>query len=242
MNTEEFQLTINGLAVEVVRKSIKNLHIGVYPPQGRVRVAAPTSMTNEAVRLAVIDRLGWIKKQRAGFRSQPRQSAREMVTGETHYLFGHRYRLRVVEHDEAPRVRLVNKSTLELSVRPGALVHQRERVWQQWLREQLKSRIGPLVEKWQAVVGVELTEWGVKRMKTKWGSCNTDACRIWLNLELAKKPPECLTYIIVHELVHLLERTHNDRFVEHMDRCLPKWRTIRDLLNSSPLAHEAWDY
>lgn len=230
------------MAVDVVRKSIKNLHLGVYPPQGRVRVAAPTSVTDDAVRLAVIGKLGWIKKQQDRFESQPRQSEREMVTGETHYFFGRGYRIRVVEHAKAGQVRIVNSSTLELAVRPGTSAEQRAKVMQRWLREQLKSQIGPLIEKWQAVVGVEVAEWGVKRMKTKWGSCNIEARRIWINLELAKKPLECLEYIIVHELAHLLERNHNDRFIAIMDRCMPKWRSVRDLLNSAPLAHESWSY
>ena len=242
MGTEHLQLMINGLAVDVVRKSIKNLHIGVYPPQGRVRVAAPRSMTDDAVRLAVVGKLAWIKKQRAKFESQPRQSAREMVTGETHYFFGRGYRLRVVEQPGAGRVRLVNKATLELAVRPGSSSGQREKVYQEWLRVQLKSRIDPSIDKWRTVVGVEAPQWGVKRMKTKWGSCNTDARRIWLNLELATKPPKCLEYVIVHELAHLLERNHNDRFITIMDRCMPKWRLHRKELNSRSLAHEDWQY
>jgi len=240
MNTE--QVKINGLVVDVVRKPIKNLHLGVYPPAGRVRVAAPSSMSDEAVRLAVIDKLGWIKKQRSRFQGQARQSEREMVTGETHYFFGRRYRLRVVEHDQAGQVRIVNKSKLELAVRPGSSAGARERVMQQWLRVQLKVQAEPLIGKWQEVVGVELAEWGVRRMKTKWGSCSIEARRIWLNLELAKKPVECLEYIIVHELAHLLERSHNERFIGIMDRCMPKWRLVRDLLNSAPLAHETWSY
>jgi len=181
-------------------------------------------------------------KQQERFESQPRQSEREMVTGETHYFFGRGYRIRVVEHNKAGQVLIVNSSTLELTVRPGTSAEQREKVMQRWLREQLKSQIGPLIDKWQAVVGVEAAEWGVKRMKTKWGSCNIEARRIWINLELAKKPLECLEYIIVHELAHLLERKHNDRFIAIMDRCMPKWRSVRDLLNSAPLAHEAWSY
>jgi len=228
------------LVVDVVRKPIKNLHLGVYPPAGRVRVAAPNSMSDEAVRLAVIDKLGWIKKQRSRFQGQQRQSEREMVTGETHYFFGRRYRLRVVEHDQAGQVWIVNKSKLELAMRPGSSAGDRERVMQQWLRVQLKVQAEPLIGKWQAVVGVEVAEWGVKRMKTKWGSCSIDARRIWLNLELAKKPVECLEYIIVHELAHLLERNHNERFIKIMDRRMPKWRSVRELLNSAPLAHESW--
>jgi predicted metal-dependent hydrolase len=242
MSTEQFQLTISGLKVDVVRKSIKNLHLGVYPPKGRVRVAAPISMTNEAVRLAVIDKLAWIKKQQAKFESQPRQSERKLVTGETHYFFGRKYRLSLIEQSRPSYVKVVGKSKLELSVRPESTVEQREKVVDRWQREALKLEIQPLIDKWEPVVGVEVANWGVRRMKTKWGSCKIEPKRIWINLELAKKPIECLEYIVVHELAHLHERNHNDRFVAIMDRCLPKWRSLRKLLNSSPLAHENWTY
>lgn len=240
MSIDHFNMKVSGLPVEVVRKSIKNLHVGVYPPAGRVRVAAPTAMTKDAVRLAVINKLNWIKKQRAAFKSQPRQSVREMVTGETHFFFGKRYRLRVVERDESTKFSLLNSSTMELVVRPKSTTEQRVKAIQNWHRKELKTCIEPLIPKWEKIIGVKTTDWGVKRMKTKWGSCNIEAKRIWLNLELAKKPVECTEYIVLHELNHLLVRNHNDQFVANMDRFLPKWRTVRDLLNSSPLAYETW--
>jgi len=228
--------------VDVVRKAIKNLHLGVYPPYGRVRVAAPLSVNDDAVRLAVIMRLGWIKRQQAKFDGQPRQSRREMVRGESHYFLGQRYRMNVIEHKGAGKVALRNKTVIDLYVRPGSGVAQRERILQRWYREQLKALIPPLLEKWQQVVSVEVAAWGIKKMKTKWGGCNTLARRIWINHELVKKPVECLEYILVHELVHLRERHHNDQFMAYMDKFMPKWRLLREALNRGPLGHETWKY
>lgn len=236
------QITVNKIVVDIVRKPIKNLHLGVYPPNGRVRVAAPLAVSDAAVRLAVIGKLGWIKRQRARFEAQPRQSKREMVNGESHYFLGQRYRLRIVEHNAAPKVMLRNKAIMYLYIRPETSAEQREKVLQRWYREQLKELIPPLLEKWQQAVGVQVADWGIKKMKTKWGSCNNKAQRIWLNLELAKKPTHCLEYIIVHEMVHLLERHHNDQFTALMDRLMPQWRLYRDELNRSVLGHESWGY
>jgi predicted metal-dependent hydrolase len=236
------QLTISGIKVEVVRKDIKNLHLGVYPPHGRVRVAAPLIISDEAVRLAVIDKLAWIRRQKGKFAGQPRQSYREMVNGESHYFLGQRYRLRVHHHDAPARVAVRGIASLDLFVRPGASAEQREAVLLGWHREQLKAMIPPLLEKWQPVIGVQVADWGIKKMKTKWGSCNPSARRIWLNLELAKTPIQCLEYIVVHELTHLLERHHNDRFVALMDVHLPHWRRDRDMLNCLPLGHQQWGY
>ncbi len=240
MNTEPHQLTVNRINVEVIRKDIKNLHLGVYPPNGRVRVAVPLAVSDEAVRLAVVDKLSWIKRQQAKFIAQARQSQRAMVSGESHYFLGRRYRLRVLEHQGAGKVMLRNKTILELHVKMETSAEQREKVLYHWYREQLKQLIPPLLEKWQPLLGVEVSAWGVKKMKTKWGACNTQARRIWLNLELAKKPVQCLEYIVVHELVHLLERHHNERFTAMMDQHLSNWRVSRDELNQSPLGYENW--
>ena len=200
------------------------------------------AVSDEAVRLAVIGKLDWIKRQQARFESQPRQSEREMVSGESHYFLGQRFRLRVV-HDEGPaKVVVRGKSTIELHVRRGTNAGQRERVLLRWYRRELKELVPPLLEKWQAVLGVQIDEWGIRRMKTRWGSCNGKARRIWLNLELAKKPAPCLEYLVVHELAHLIERHHNDRFIAIMDKHLPQWRLHREELNSAPLAHETWTY
>ena len=242
MSIEVQEMVVDGMTVQVVRKEIKNLHLGVYPPNGRVRVAAPLRVSDDAVRLAVVGRLGWIKRQRARFAAQPRQSAREMVSGESHYVFGRRYRLRVVRGPGRSNVVPAGKGILELRVAPEADTEARMRVLQAWYRQRLRERLEPLVQKWQDKIGVEATACGIKRMKTKWGSCNTEARRIWLNLELAKKPAQCLEYLVVHELTHLLERDHNDRFKALMDKHLPDWQARRTLLNAQPLGHDAWEY
>jgi predicted metal-dependent hydrolase len=242
MNIETRNIHVGALSVEVVRKNIKNLHLGVYPPHGRVRVAAPLVVDDEAVRLAVIDKLGWIKRQKAKFAEQPRQSQREMVNGESHYFLGQRYRLRVHEHEAPARVAVRGVASLDLFVRPGTSAEQREAVLLHWYREQLKALIPPLLEKWQPILGVQARAWGIKKMKTKWGSCNPTAKRLWFNLELAKKPVPCLEYIVVHELVHLLERNHTERFTALMDGFMPNWSVCRATLNSGVLGHEVWAY
>lgn len=242
MNTERRSLAVAGLTVAVERKAIRNLHLGVYPPAGRVRVAAPLAVSDAAVRLAVIGKLGWIKRQQVRFNGQVRQSEREMVSGESHYFLGRRYRLRVIPHDGTPHMRLRKKSMLDLHVRPAMSAAHRERVLQKWYRQQLKALLPALLKKWPPLLGVQVADWGIKKMKTKWGTCNIEARRIWLNLELAKKPVQCLEYILVHELAHLLERKHNDRFVALMNQHLPQWRLHREKLNSAPLAHENWSY
>ncbi|MBA1232817.1 M48 family metallopeptidase [Pseudomonas viridiflava] len=242
MTTDSHSITVSGLSVEVVRKNIKNLHLGVYPPLGRVRVAAPLAVSDDAVRLAVVGKLGWIKRQRAKFEAQPRQSQRRMVSGESHYFMGQRYRLRVVEGSIPMRVVLRGKAALDLFVRPETNTERREELLQAFYRAELKKLIPTLLDKWQPILGVEANAWGIKKMKTKWGTCNIAARRIWLNLELAKKPIQCLEYILVHELLHLIERHHNDRFRSLMDQYLPQWQAHRDELNRSLLAEERWDY
>ncbi len=242
MTTDTHQIKVSGLTVDVVRKDIKNLHLAVYPPAGRVRVAAPLRVSDEAVRLAVVSRLGWIKKQKSQFTSQARQSEREYVSGESHYFQGQRYRLNVIYENGAARVVIRNKSTIDLYVREGSERAQRERVMLAWYRRSLKEQIPALIDKWEPVIGVKVLECHVKQMKTKWGTCNIEAQRIWLNLELAKKSKQCLEYIVVHEMVHLLERHHNDHFIELMNKFMPQWRLHREELNSSALGHEDWSY
>lgn len=240
MSTEGHQITVGGLHVDVVRKPIKNLHLGVYPPNGRVRVAAPVGVSDEAVRLAVVTRMGWIKRQQAKFDAQPRQTERAYVSGESHFFFGQRYRLNMIDGAPAGRVHIRNSRMVDLYVRSGSDQATRERVFQDWYRRELRSRAAPLMATWAYAFGVDLPQWGIKRMKTKWGTCNIEARRVWLNLELVKKPPQCLEYVIVHELVHFFERNHSDRFVALLDQKLPQWRLIRDELNAAPLACEEW--
>lgn len=240
--TQHSTIEVGDLRVEVVRKEIKNLHLAVYPPNGRVRIAIPHRIDDDAVRLAVITRLGWIRRQQAAFARQERQSRREMVTGESHYVWGRRYRLQVIEAVGRPAVRLANNRTLELRVRPGASREQRSDLLQRWYRRQLREVIPGLIAKWEPILGVTVADWRVRVMKQRWGSCRVETGRIWINPELAKKSPQCLEYIVVHEMVHLLERLHTDRFRALMDRHLPQWESVRAELNRAPLKHEDWDY
>jgi predicted metal-dependent hydrolase len=240
--TERYHIEVSGLSVEVVRKDIKHFYIGVHPPSGRVRVSAPSRLDDDAVRMAIISRLGWIRRKRAVFAKQERQSQREFVTGESHFFAGRRYRLDVTERNCPPTVHLLNNTKIGLSVRPGTDRDKREAIFHRWYREHLHAQVPPLLAKWEPKMEVTVNEVRIKKMKTLWGSCNIRAKRVWLNLELAKKPHSCLVYVLVHEMVHLLERDHNDRFRELMDGFLPQWRTYRDELNTAPLAHEDWRY
>lgn len=244
MNTKTHRshIDISGISVEVIRKDIKNFYIGVHPPNGRVRVSAPLHFDEDAIRMAVISRLGWIRRKQSAFTKQDRQSQREFVTGESHYFAGRRYRLDVVERDAPPQAWCITNTKIALSVRPGSDRDTREAVMQGWYRQYLRAQLPPLLEKWEAKLGVSVNEVRIKKMKTLWGSCNVEAKRIWLNLELAKKPEACLVYVLVHEMVHLLERDHNDRFHELMTGFLPQWRIYRDILNRAPLRDERWKY
>jgi len=239
---EKHDLEVRGIPVEVVRKDIKNTHIAVYPPEGHVRIAVPKHVDDEAARLAVVDKLGWIQRKRHEFDEQVRQSQRKMVNRESHYVWGERYLLNVERHTGPNRVRIDPPKTLEMHVRPDADADRRREILHEWYRDQLKERVPDLIEEWAPEVGVQIDDWGVKKMKTKWGSCSIGDRRIWVNLELAKKPPQCLEYILVHEMVHLLERHHNDAFRTHLERVMPKWQHYRELLNSEPLAHAEWKY
>ena len=225
-----------------MRKPIKNLHLAVYPPEGRVRVSAPLRLDDEAVRLAIVSKLRWIQRHQRAFEDQPRQSEREMVSGESHYFMGRRYRLRVLERDGVGRISRKSNSELTMQVRPGASRDKREQVLNDWYRRHMKLLVPDLIAKWQPVIGVQVADWGIKKMKTRWGSCNIRDRRVWLNLELAKKPPQCLEYVLVHEMVHILERHHNDHFKALMDKVMPQWRLHRNELNRAPLPNEKWTY
>lgn len=235
-------MQIGSITLQLNRKPIKHLHVSVLPPDGRVRVSAPEKMTDTAIRMAVISRLPWIKKQQQSFAAQPRQSQREMINGESHYLWGQRYRLLLTEQLGRHQVQLQGNSKLELRVRPGTSRDNKARLLDNFYRDELKQRVSDLLAYWQPKLDVRVSAWQVRKMKTKWGSCNPKTGRILLNLELVKKPPKCLEFIVVHELVHLLERHHNERFRQYMDRYLPDWQERRALLNSGPLAYEEWSY
>ncbi len=235
------QIELGNIKIDVEQKDIKNIHLSVYPPNGKVKIAAPDRMDLDTIRVFAISKLQWIKKQQETFKNQPRETSREYLTKESHYFQGKRYLLKVIEQNESPKV-ILKHSKIELYVRPGATIQKKEEIINEWYRAQLKKTIPKLIEKWEKKIGVQSNEFGIKKMRTKWGTCNTQAKRIWLNLELAKKPIECLEYIIVHELIHLLERTHNQTFINHMNTFMPKWRFYRDELNMLPFSHTDWKY
>jgi predicted metal-dependent hydrolase len=233
---------IGPVDVEINRRDIKNIHLSVLPPNGRVRLSVPNKTNEQAIRLAIVNKLAWIKKQQADFANQERQSVREMVNGECHYLWGRKYRLKVINVQGKYSVQAKGNGKLELAVAESTSIDNKLKLLNRFYRDEMQRSLEKLLSTWQKKLGVEANSLNTKKMKTKWGSCNIQARRIWLNLELAKKPPECMEYILVHELVHLLERHHNQRFRSLMDKHIPNWRERRDLLNSLPLAYEDWSY
>ena len=242
MNTTRVSaFELGDIPVDVVLKDIKNIHLSVYPPHGAVRIAAPLRMNLDTIRVFAISKLGWIKQQQKKLREQERESAREHIERESHYIWGKRYLLTVKEVDAAPTIELKH-SRMVLKVRPGASDTSRQDVVAQWYRDQIKATMPVLIEKWAPKMGVQVERVFVQKMKTKWGSCNPTVRSIRLNTDLAKKPAQCLEYVVVHELAHLLERHHNERFIALMDTHMPHWRQHRATLNRSPLAHEEWDY
>lgn len=235
------QINLGEIAVDVVKKDIKNIHLSVYPPAGKVRISAPLRMDLDTIRVFAITKLGWIKSQQKKLREQERETPREYLDRESHYVWGKRYLLKMVEREAAPQVELKH-SKMILQIRPDATDGKKQEVLEAWYREQLKQVVPELIEKWEPLIGVRVERFFVQKMKTKWGSCSHDAKSIRLNTDLAKKPPECLEYIVVHEMVHLLESTHNSRFISLMDQFMPKWRFYKDQLNRLPVRHEDWGY
>jgi predicted metal-dependent hydrolase len=239
MSTGSAHLTVAGIGVDVVYKDIKNIHIGIYPPVGRVRVAAPRRLDDDQVRLALVQRLPWIKRQRRRLQEAARQSQRQMVSGESHYAWGSRYRLKVVRRAGRAHVEL-DGGRMILYVPEGTSAEQRRELLDRWYREQLRAAVPGVLARWEPEMGVRVSRWTIRRMKTKWGSCNRETGHVSFNLELAKKHPDSLEYIAVHEMTHLLERGHGRRFTKLMDGFMPDWRERRDQLNDAPLAHEEW--
>lgn len=237
----EAQITLGDIVADVILKDIKNVHLSVYPPNGHVRISAPERMTIDNVRAYAVTKLNWIKQQQKKLRSQERITPREYIDGESHYVWGKRYRLRIVEGTSSPHVR-VRARHIDLHIYPGMPTEKREELLEGWLRLQLKAAVPALIAKWEPRLEVVVCNFYVQRMKTKWGSCSPVKGNIRLNTELAKKPVECLEYIVVHEMVHLLERSHNDRFVALMTSNMPKWKFYRDELNRLPVRHERWQY
>ena len=235
------QIMLNDICIDIVRKDIKNVYLSVYPPSGKVRISVPLRMDTETIRVFAVSKLGWIKKHQAKLLEQKREAPREYINRESHYYLGKRYLLKVIEHNLAPKVVLTH-NTIELYVLDETVLEKNKAVLDNWYRQRLKEIVPGYIAKWEQLMNVKVEEFGIKKMKTKWGTCNREAGRIWLNLELAKKPLHCIEYIIVHEMVHLLERKHNDLFISYMDKFLPKWRFYKEELNKSPLRHENWSY
>ena len=234
-------IELGDIEIAVEKKDIKNIHLSVYPPNGKVKISAPERMDLDTIRVFAINKLKWIKKQQEIFRNQDREPPREYLTKESHYFQGKRYLLKVIETDAPPKV-ILKYSTIDLYIRPATNTEKRKEILAEWYRTELKKVVPRMIEEWEQKIGVKANDFGIKKMRTKWGTCNPEAKRIWLNLELAKKPLECLEYIVVHELVHLLERSHNQTFVKYMDKFMPKWRFYRDELNRLPFRHTDWKY
>lgn len=235
------RLDLGGVAVDVVFKNIKNVHLSVHPPTGRVHISAPARMSLDTIRVFAISKLDWIRRQQKKFEGQEREAPREYLDRESHYVWGKRYLLKVAERDEAPVIELKGSRML-LRVRPGTDEKRRQDLVEEWYRDQIKEVAPALIATWEPRMGVNVARFFVQRMKTKWGSCNPGSRSIRLNTNLAKKPREFIEYIVVHEMAHLLVRRHDDRFEALMDRHLPNWRVLRQTLNSTPLSHTDWAY
>ena len=235
------QVRLGDVAVDVVLKEIKNVHLSVHPPTGRLRISAPSRMSLDTIRVFAISKLGWIRQQQRKLQEQERETPREYLDRESHFVWGRRYLLKLLEADQPPSVEL-SHNRMVLRVRPGAAEAKKQAIMDEWYRQQVKKVALPLIAKWEEAMGVKVEQIFVQRMKTKWGSCNHRAQTIRLNTDLAKKPHECLEYIVMHEMVHLLEPTHNARFVALMERFMPKWQFYRQVLNRLPVRHERWDY
>lgn len=226
-------LNISGISIEVCKKSIKNMHLYVKPPNGRVTVSAPFSMSDEAIERFVRTKASWIKKQVTKFDNQPRQSKREYVSGETFYVWGKQYYLKT-EYGNKNSLTLSGNNAI-LTVRQGSTIEQRENYVREWYREQLKTEIARILPKWEKITGLKASGWQTKYMNTRWGTCNTKTGKIWFNLQLPKKTPECLEYIILHELIHLIEKNHNEQFISLMNQYMPMWREKKIALNGQLL-------
>ncbi len=235
------QFKLGDILCDVELKDIKNIHLSVYPPEGRVHISAPERMDLDTIRVFVVSKLEWINQQRVNFQTQERESPREYLERESHYLWGDRLLLQVVEENQPPRIEISHRQML-LVVRPGTDQTKKKIIVEEWYRKQLREVANPLIEKWEQSLEVKANKIIIQKMKTRWGSCTPQKGNIHLNTELAKKPRECLEYIIVHELMHLIEPTHNARFIVLMDQTYPNWKQIKAELNRAPLGHVEWEY
>ncbi len=240
MSTDKIK--VSDLDILTVKKDIKNIHLGVYPPTGRVRIAAPLQTSDETIRLLILSKMPWIKKQRSKFVKQQRQTKREYVSGESHYFMGKRYLLNVIYGDFKSKIEIKKKDKIDLYIKSGANSQTRERILDNFYRAELRKHVPKLVAKWESRTGIKLKEIQIKKMKTKWGTSNPKDGRIWINLELAKKPLHSLEYVILHEMIHFLEKNHTERFRHIMNSAMPQWKQYKEELNHSVLGHACWTH
>lgn len=233
------KITLGEIAIEVQRKDINNVHLSVHPPAGRVTLSAPRATRLEVARAYAISKLGWIREQQRRLAKQVRETPRQFINRESHSLWGRRYLMTVVQREAKPSVSLDHRR-ITLTVRPGSDTAKRAEVMHSWHKMLLHLAVPPLIEKWEQKLKVAVRGYFLQRMKTKWGSCNHRAGHIRLNTELVKKPKDLLEYVIVHEMAHLIEPTHNDRFIAILEEHYPTWREARAELNELPLTAEVW--
>jgi predicted metal-dependent hydrolase len=241
VSTDVSQIHLGDIAVDVLLKDIKNVHLSVHPPTGRVRISAPKRMRLDTIRVFAISKLAWIRQQQTKLRNQEREAPREYVERESHYVWGKRHLLTMLVSEGPPSIEFEH-SRLLLRVGPRTDEKKRQALLEAWYREQVREAVPPMLAQWQRLLGVSVERFFVQRMKTRWGSYNPKASTIRLNTELAKKPRSCLEYLVVHEMIHLIEPTHNARFVALMDGAMPQWRVVREQLNRLPVRHDEWAY
>jgi len=242
MSIDEDKKRTSELEIHTIKKDIKNIHLGVYPPDGRVRIAAPTKTTDETLRVLVTSKMPWINKQKAKFEKQERQTKREFVSGESHYFMGNRYLLNIIHTNSAPKVEIRRKARMDMYVGPGTSKERREKIINNFYRSELKKQIPTFISKWEKITKIHVKEFRIKKMKTKWGTCNPQRQRVWFNLELAKKPLHCLEYVLVHEMTHFVERNHTKEFKLLLKSSMPNWSRYRDELNDGTLGYSKWEH
>lgn len=241
MNTKNQHINLGDICIDVIRKDIKNVHLSVHPPTGRVRISAPSRINLDSLRVFAISKLSWIKKHKNKYLNQKREAPREYISRESHYFLGKRHLLKVIEHDAPPKVE-VRHERMEMYVRPNTGLDKRREILEEWYRQQLKEIVPHMISHYEELMKVSVNEFGIKKMKTKWGTCSIGAKRIWLNLELAKKQRHYIQYIIAHEMTHLLERKHNERFVSCLNKFVPQWKACKEELNHSVLGPTSWNH
>jgi len=240
MSTNQSLLQVGGIEAVVLYKPVKNLHLNVLPPVGKVRVTAPQNMNDDAIRTFLATRISWIKKMQAKFKGQERQTPREYVSGETYYFFGKKYKLEVLKTETIPSVEIKGKAKILLTIRTKTNVLKREEIMQSWYRNELRKFLEKVIDKWEKKIGVKTNDWGIRRMKTRWGTCNHKKKNIWLNLELVKKPESCIEYVVLHELLHLIEEKHSEKFTALLNKYMPKWKSEKEELNRLILSYDEW--